>query len=147
MQMEKKKGTRKRKKNMTFAEKCDAMLERTLDGTERLEALGELSDKLSGVIGAALDDERQFCRHIVVDKGRDENGDTVSENVEKVFEKVDFRSVKEAAGAIKAVADSLRCVFAIPDFDSLSRAAKSGEADSDPFGVTVSFENGEDYAL
>jgi len=62
-----------------------------------------------------------------------------------VFEKVDFKSVKEAAGAIRALADSVKSVWSTPDFSELSAAAKGGDAPLSE-GITVTFENCEDFA-
>lgn len=78
------------------------------DQTEtRLASLDALSDKLECLISEALDDRDQFKRYIVVEKGKGPEGDSFTENVEKIYNKVDFKSVKEAAGAIKALADAV----------------------------------------
>ena len=93
------------------------------------DMVGTLTEKLGGVIDRALSDEDQFRRYIVQEKGKDADGASVTENVERIYGKVDFRSVKEAAGAIKALADSVR----------------STAADGDD-GVTVSFFGAEEYS-
>lgn len=98
---------------------------------DRLASIGILSDKLEELISEALDDRDQFKRYIVVEKGRDSGGESFSENVEKIYRKVDFKSVKEAAGAIKALADAVLTVD--PGADTAT-------------GINVSFENGEEYA-
>ena len=62
------------------------------------------------------------------------------------MKKVDFRSMKEAAGAISAIADSVRSVYSVPDFKTLSAGA-SPSGEGVPGTLTVSFESGEEYAL
>ena len=99
---------------------------------ERLANLDALSDKLGCLISEALDDRDQFKRYIVVEKGKGPEGDSFSENVEKIYNKVDFKSVKEAAGAIKALADAV-----------LSASPKQESAG----GIIVSFADGADEAM
>ena len=101
------------------------------ESADRLASIGMLSDKLEELISEALDDRDQFKRYIVVEKGKDAGGESFSENVEKIYKKVDFKSVKEAAGAIKALADAVLTVE--PGGDAVS-------------GINVSFESGEEYA-
>ncbi|MBR6917909.1 MAG: hypothetical protein IKN38_06960 [Clostridia bacterium] len=114
-----------------------AVFDPASDGAEKLCKLGELSDKLGGMIDDALEDRDQFKRYIVSEKGRGEKGEAYTENVEKIFDKVDFKSMKEAAGAIKALAESVRCVYSVPGFC---------DTPDDEAGITVAFENGEEYA-
>jgi len=94
------------------------------------EMVSSLCTKLGSVIDRALSDEDQFRRYIVQGKGRNADGDSVTENVERIYGKVDFKSVKEAAGAIKALADSVR---------------SRGSGDEDD-GIAVSFIGAEEYA-
>ena len=101
------------------------------DPEAALERLGEISERLGDFIGDALDDRDQFKRYIVTEKGRSD-GESVTENVEKVFGKVDFKSVKDAACAIKAIADAVKCVYSVPD-----------EGDG---GFSVTFESGAEFA-
>ena len=99
---------------------------------KRLANLDALSDKLGCLISEALDDRDQFKRYIVVEKGKGPEGDSFSENVEKIYNKVDFKSVKEAAGAIKALADAV-----------LTANPKQEAAQ----GIVVSFADGGESAL
>ena len=94
------------------------------------EMVSSLCTKLGTVIDRALSDEDQFRRYIVQEKGRNADGDSVTENVERIYGKVDFKSVKEAAGAIKALADSVRS-RSTPDDDEQ---------------IAVSFFGAEEYA-
>ena len=144
--MENAKKKRRSRKKMSYSEKCGELLDSSFEGARRLEKLGELSDRLGGMLGEALGDGDQFKRYIVVEKGKNADGESFAENVEKVYEKVDFKSMKEAAGAITAIADSVRCVYSIPDFKTLSNVSSPDRKDA-PCGLTVSFESGEEYAL
>ena len=99
---------------------------------KRLADLDALSDKLGCLISEALDDRDQFKRYIVVEKSKGAEGDSFSENVEKIYNKVDFKSVKEAAGAIKALADAV-----------LTASPKQESAG----GIVVSFADGGDEAM
>ncbi len=99
---------------------------------ERLANLDALSDKLGCLISEALDDRDQFKRYIVVEKGKGAEGESFSENVEKIYNKVDFKSVKEAAGAIKALADAV-----------LSASPKKDAAEN----IVVSFSDCADEAM
>ena len=134
-----------RKKNKkSYVERCGDLFDSSLRGAKRLEGLGKLSEALGGVIGDALSDSKQFNRYIVTEKGKNADGEAVQQEVEKVFDKVDFKSVKDAAGAISAVAESIKTVYSVPDLkDVMSVAAP--ETSSVSAGITVSFESGEEW--
>ncbi len=144
--MENAKKKRRTKKKGSYAERCASLLDSSFEGAQRLGKLGELSDRLGGMLGEALEDDDQFKRYIVVEKGKNADGESYAENVERIYEKVDFRSMKEAAGAISAIADSVRSVYSVPDFKTLSAGASSS-GEGVPGTLTVSFESGEEYAL
>ena len=135
---------KRRKKKMSVADRCEMLLDESLDGAGDLIKIGRLSEKLGRLIEDALDDKDQFKRYIVTKKisGKD----TSSECVEQVFEKVDFKSVKEAASAITALADSVRSVYSLPDFASLSGHAAGEGAPEAREGLTITFEDGEEMA-
>ena len=142
-------GAKKRRssrKKKTYSERCEALLDVSFDGVRRLESLGELSEKLGGMLGAALEDTEQFKRYIVVEKGKTADGDSFAENVEKVYEKIDFKSMKEAASAISAIADSVRNVYSVPGFKELSGGAAPASSPAAQ-GITVSFGSGEEFAV
>ena len=128
----------KKEKKKTIAERYDSLLEASVGGAERIGRLGELSERLGGMIGEALEDGSQFRRYIVSEKAKNEDGEMCQTDVEKVYDKVDFKSVKEAACAIKAVAESMRSIYSVPDFDLAGGAAAPS--------VTVAFRSGEEYA-
>ena len=134
----------KRNNKKTYAEKCGALLDSSIRGARRLEGLGKLSDALGGVIGDALADPDQFRRYIVTEKGRGAEGESFQENVEKIYGKVDFKSVQAAAGAISAVAESIKTVYQIPDFKDISSAA-APQGEPGGAGIRVTFENGEEW--
>ncbi len=143
MTAEKRKRGRPRKKNLTVAEKYAAMYESAVDSREKLESLGVLSEKLGALVGCALDDKSQFNRFIVSEKcGKD----GTTESVEQGFSKVDFKSVKEAAGASTARADPARSIWSTPDLAGLCGVVeRGGESAADP-GITEPFESGEEYS-
>lgn len=105
----------------------------------RLERLGTLSERLIDTLGEALSDTAQFNRFIVAEKSKNRDGDPVTENVEKIFGKVDFKSVKDAASAICTVADSVRSALAAGE-------SRSGDEETDDASVTVRFESGREFA-
>ena len=133
----------KKKEKKTYAERCDELLDSSIRGARRLLGLGRLSDALGNVIEGALSDSDQFKRYIVTEKGK-ENGEAVQREVEKVYGKVDFKSVKDAAGAISAVADSIKSVYQIPDFKDITSVA-APEVSPATAEFTVTFESGEEW--
>ncbi|MBQ7669653.1 MAG: hypothetical protein IJS45_02900 [Clostridia bacterium] len=128
-----------------IGKRCHDLMDRSLSAADRLERLGALSERLTEALNEALDDKTQFKRYIVAEKSKNRDGDPVTESVEKVFGKVDFKSMKEAAGAIRAVADSVKAVYSVPDFSELSDVCSGGGGDAD--GIVVTFENGSEYAV
>ena len=98
---------------------------------------------MGDVIEGALSDADQFKRYIVTEKGK-ENGEATQREVEKIYGKVDFKSVKDAAGAISAVADSIKSVYQIPDFKDISSVA-APEVSPVSSEFTVTFESGEEW--
>ena len=133
----------KKKEKKTYAERCDELLDSSIRGARRLLGLGRLSDALGDVIEGALSDADQFKRYIVTEKGK-ENGEATQREVEKIYGKVDFKSVKDAAGAISAVADSIKSVYQIPDFKDISSVA-APEVSPVSAEFTVTFESGEEW--
>lgn len=65
----------------------------------------QAADKMSDVILKALGDEKQFNRWIVTEGG---DGYTITD--EKVFEKVDMRSMKDAVATLKMIEQLKRSV-------------------------------------
>ncbi|MBQ9544097.1 MAG: hypothetical protein IJV00_03090 [Clostridia bacterium] len=126
-----------KKEERSVDERYGELVRSSIEGAEKIGRLGELSERLGGLIGKALDDGDQFKRYIVSEKAKNGDGELCQTDVEKVFEKVDFKSVKEAACAIKALADSMRAIYSLPDVDIGNDASPS---------VTVAFRNGEEYA-
>lgn len=59
-----------------------------------------IADKLADVLGSALKDGLQFNRYVVSEATRD----GISETKEKVFDKVDMKSVSDAVKALKEIA-------------------------------------------
>ena len=134
-----------RKKNKkTYAEKCGDLFDSSVEGARKLAGLGKLSEALGGVIGDALSDSKQFNRYIVTEKGKSPDGEAVQQEVEKVFDKFDFKSVKEAAGAISAVAESIKTVYSVPDPKDVVSVVTREESPV-AAGITVSFESGEEW--
>ena len=68
----------------------------------------QAAEKMSDVILKALDDDNQFNRWIVT-----EGGDGVTYTDEKVFDKVDMRSMKDAMATLKMIEQLKRSVQGI----------------------------------
>ena len=134
----------KKKNKKTYAEKCGDLLDSSLEGAKKLDGLGKLSEALGGVIGNALSDSKQFNRYIVTEKGKNSDGDPVQQDVEKIFDKVDFKSVKDAASAISAVAESIKTVYSVPETKDIVSVV-SGSPSPVAAGITVSFESGAEW--
>ncbi len=135
------------KSKKTYAEKCGDLLESSLRGAKRIEGLGKLSERLGSVIDGAIADPDQFRRHIVTEKGKGKDGEPTQQEVEKVFEKFDFKSVKDAAGAISAVAESMRSVYRVPEFRDIASVCAPEVSKTTTGQITVSFESGEEYGV
>ena len=63
----------------------------------------KIADKLTAVLGEAIDDEKQFYRYIVKEKNGSDSGEE-----EKIFEKMDMQAFNNAIKALDALAEIKR---------------------------------------
>ncbi len=73
----------------------------------------DIAGKLSTVLDDAAKDEKQFYRHIV--KEKDSDGNTVTD--EKIFGKVDMKSLNDAIKALKSLEEIRRVMYGIASPD------------------------------
>lgn len=85
------------------------------------------ADMLSDHILRALQDENQFKRYIVPQTESYQDGTMVSESVEKVYEKVDAKSLKDIAAALKTIEEMKRGFYNIMKADALNRDRREEE--------------------
>ena len=69
-----------------------------------------VADKISDVLVRALNDEDQFRRWLSEDIYMDEDGGKVITSTEKIHDKVDMRSLKDAAATLKMVEQLKRSI-------------------------------------
>ncbi|MBR3293403.1 MAG: hypothetical protein IKI69_03125 [Oscillospiraceae bacterium] len=74
-----------------------------------LEKLICATEKLTDAALRALNDEEQFCRWIVSD-----GGGAAKSTEERVFRKIDTKSLKEMAGVLKELTDLTRDFYGLP---------------------------------
>lgn len=91
-----------------------AVAKQQKEEVNKLAKLQTAASSMADVIDKVFKDTQQFNRHIVLDKYIDEDGSMSIENVEKVFEKVDTRAIKDLTGAIKDLAAVMRDIYDIP---------------------------------
>ncbi len=68
----------------------------------------KIADKLTAVLGEAIDDEKQFYRYIVKEKNGSDSGEE-----EKIFEKMDMQAFNNAIKALDALAEIKRGMYGI----------------------------------
>lgn len=88
---------------------CRAIANEVDNEANRLGKIIEAANSMSDVIHDVFADADQFHRHIVQDK----NGDDIS-TVERRFEKVDSRAIKDLTGALKDMTLVLRNLYNLP---------------------------------
>lgn len=81
---------------------------------KRLSKIIHAANKMADVIDGIFTDPEQFHRHIVTDTEIDEDGGKTILTVERVFDKVDTRAVKDLTGALKDMTLVLRNLFNLP---------------------------------
>lgn len=69
----------------------------------------DIANKLSGALNEAVGDEKQFYRYIVTEKA----GGGVTETSERVFEKMDMRSLNNAIKALKSLEEIKSIMYGI----------------------------------
>lgn len=78
-------------------------------------------ERISDVILKTLSDAEQFNRYIVQNDYQTETGDTVRVTEEQMFKKIDTRSLKEAAQALKLVEEMKRSLLNIQTMQQKNR--------------------------
>ena len=68
----------------------------------------KIADKLTAVLGDAIDDEKQFYRYIVKEKNGSDSGEE-----ERIFEKMDMQAFNNAIKALDALAEIKRGMYGI----------------------------------
>lgn len=81
---------------------------------ERLGAIIRAANAMSIVIEGVFADSEQFHRHLVQDKRIDDDGGMDIVTVEKCFDKVDSRAIKDLTGALKDMTLVLRNLYHLP---------------------------------
>lgn len=77
---------------------------------QKLISLARSADKLGSAIDHALSDTEQLYRYVV----SDQLGDGVSETTCKTFAKLDTRSARDLAGALKDLTSVVRNLYGLP---------------------------------
>ena len=78
-------------------------------GGGELDKLICATDRLTEAALRALEDEKQFCRWIVSD-----GGGAAKSTEERVFQKIDTKSLKEMAGVLKELTELTRDFYGLP---------------------------------
>ena len=129
-------------------EKLRSVIFDGFSGRRKLTQLRDIAEALTGKVSEAVFDELQFNRYIVSEKGTDENGKAVTLSVEKCFDKLDTKALKEMVGTLKVLTECVRSLWGIPTFGETARlylADKSEDNESDG-GITVEFMEGEEFS-
>ena len=79
-----------------------------------------IADNISNVLKKALDDAEQFNRYII-DTTTRVDGTEIRTSEEKTFEKVDMRALKDAAAALRLVAEMKRSMAGILRVEEINR--------------------------
>ena len=76
---------------------------------QEADRLGKVINAMADVIEGVFEDGQQFHRHLVpLRQGKDE------ETVERIFDKVDSRAIKDLTGALKDMTQVLRNLYNLP---------------------------------
>lgn len=97
--------------------------------TKQADALARLAvvaDKLAGVLEKAVDDEQQFNRHIVMESASD-GATSMSTMVEKQFDKIDNRALKDTIQSLKMLEDIQRSLKNIQSAERLNKERREDE--------------------
>lgn len=82
--------------------------------SKRLGKIISAAQSMADVIEGVFEDSSQFHRHIVTDTFISEDGGKDIVTVEKEFEKVDSRAIKDLTGALKDMTLVLRNLYNLP---------------------------------
>lgn len=93
---------------------------------DTLARLAVVADKLAGVLEKAVDDEQQFNRHIVMESASD-GATSMSTMVEKQFDKIDNRALKDTIQSLKMLEDIQRSLKNIQSAERLNKERREDE--------------------
>ena len=97
------------------AEAAAKAVDRAVDvEADRLGKIINAANSMAMVIEAMYGDSQQFHRHIVTDTMIDEDGGKTIMTVERQFDKVDTRAIKDMTGALKDMTLVLRNLHNLP---------------------------------
>jgi len=91
-----------------------AVDEKVASGADRLAVILDAAEGMAGVLAGVFEDDEQFHRYIVQDRCVGENGAADLVTLEKRFEKVDSRAIKNLTGALKDMTQVLRDLYRLP---------------------------------
>jgi hypothetical protein len=91
----------------------------------RLMKLQSAAVDMGAVIAKVFEDAQQFHRFLVMVKTED-----TLDTVERVFDKVDTKAIKDLTGAMKDLAYVLRDIYEIPGLKEKTKAAEAAAEDS-----------------
>ena len=93
---------------------------------DALARLANVADKLAGVLEKAVADEQQFNRHIVMESASD-GATSMSTMVEKQFDKIDNRALKDTIQSLKMLEDIQRSLKNIQSAERLNKERREDE--------------------
>ena len=79
-----------------------------------LEGLAFVSEKLSGTMQRAMEDSDQFNRHLVQEKSIRKDGGADVLTVERVYDKLDARALRDFTAALADLTKTMRNLFELP---------------------------------
>lgn len=98
----------------------------TVKQADSLARLANVADKLTSVLERAVADEQQFNRHIVMESASD-GATSMSTMVEKQFDKIDNRALKDTVQSLKMLEDIQRSLRNIEKAEHMRKEAREDE--------------------
>ena len=114
------------KKNHLKKVASKAASKATVKQADSLARLANVADKLAGVLEKAVADEQQFNRHIVMESASD-GATSMSTMVEKQFDKIDNRALKDTVQSLKMLEDIQRSLRNIEKAEHMRKEAREDE--------------------
>lgn len=98
----------------------------TVKQADSLARLANVADKLTSVLERAVADKQQFNRHIVMESASD-GATSMSTMVEKQFDKIDNRALKDTVQSLKMLEDIQRSLRNIEKAEHMRKEAREDE--------------------
>ena len=98
----------------------------TVKQADSLARLANVADKLTSVLERAVADEQQFNRHIIMESASD-GATSMSTMVEKQFDKIDNRALKDTVQSLKMLEDIQRSLRNIEKAEHMRKEAREDE--------------------